>query len=190
MVKEKKQKPRGISVPIGNELWKIRSKHGTDLLFKSPELLWEAACEYFEWCIKNPLMKAENKVVSNGGNMGSSVELHEEPVKRPFTLDGLCLYMKCNSAYLRQFKTNKAYLEKGSGFPTVIDAIERTIFNQQYEGAASGFFNANIVSRALGLIDKQDITTAGEKIAAPEFKIFNSAPPLAGDEKSVENRKK
>lgn len=173
----------------GNNFWEIRSKHGRDILFKSPELLWEAACEYFKWCVDNPIMKAENKVVSVGGNMGSEVELHEEPLKRPFTLDGLCLYLGCGSAYFRQFKSSKAY-ESNKDFSTVIEAIEKTVFNQQYEGAAVGQFNANIISRALGLIDKQDITTAGEKLSAPEFKVYNTAPPMANDEKNVDARKK
>lgn len=197
MVKEKKkrkpipQKVRDAASKAlqGNNFWEIRSKHGRDILFKTPVLLWEAACEYFKWCVDNPIMKAENKVVSVGGNMGSEVELHEEPLKRPFTLDGLCLYLGCGSSYFRNFKNSKAY-ESNKDFSTVIEAIEKVVFNQQFEGAAVGQFNANIIARALGLVDKQDVTSAGEKIAAPEFKIFNTAPALVDDEKKVDGKKK
>ena len=31
----------------------------TDKLFNTPELLWEAACEYFEWCVDNPLLEEQ-----------------------------------------------------------------------------------------------------------------------------------
>jgi len=43
---------------IGNEFWKARSKHGRDKIFTTPEILWEAACEYFEWVADNPLQKS------------------------------------------------------------------------------------------------------------------------------------
>src|SRR5579859_6196245 len=154
----------------GNAFWQQRSKHGRDLLFGSPQLLWEAACEYFTWCDLNPHMRAENKVVSNGGGSGSSVELHSEPVKRVYTMHGLCLYLNCNTAYFSQFKTNKIYKEN-KDFPKVIADIEGVVFNQQFDGAATGFFNANIISRALGLIDRVDQTSGGEVIQAPVVQI-------------------
>ena len=33
---------------VGNEWYKLRSKHGRDKLFTTPELLWEAECEYLQ----------------------------------------------------------------------------------------------------------------------------------------------
>lgn len=44
---------------IGNQFWKLRSKHGRDTLFSTPEKLWEAACEYFEWATDNHYQKQE-----------------------------------------------------------------------------------------------------------------------------------
>lgn len=194
MVKKKNRKPLPQKVRDaaskslqGNAFWQQRSKHGRDTLFNSPDLMWEAACEYFKWCDENPDYKSENKIVSNGGNMGSSVELCEEPVRRPYTIHGLCLYLGCGLAYFRQFKESAAY-KKYKDFSTVIDNIEKTIYEDQFTGASNGFFNANIISRALGLIDKQDVTSAGEKIATPEFKVYNSAPPMASDEKEIEKK--
>ena len=43
-----------MAAPKGNKFWMLRSKHGRDKLFATPELLWEAACEYFQWCDENP----------------------------------------------------------------------------------------------------------------------------------------
>ena len=146
--------------PKGNKFWKLRSKHGRDKLFETPELLWEAACEYFEWCEKNPFYEVEAKVVSDGQGMGSSVTKVELPKMRPFTMQGLCLYLGCNTAYFRLFK-NQERAQK-EDFSTVINQIEETIYNQKFSGAAAGFLNANIIARDLGLSDKVDNNLSGE----------------------------
>lgn len=129
----------------GNQFWKLRSKHGRDKLFDNASLLWDAACEYFEWCDKNPweATKTKSKL------MGSETET--SPTQRPYTLTGLCLYLGCNQAYFRQFKE-----KADEDFMSVITQIEETIETQQFEGAVVGAFNANIIARKLGLADKQE----------------------------------
>ncbi len=149
--------------PKGNEFWKLRSKHGRDKLFETPELMWEAACEYFQWCEDNPFTESKPMVTSNGGNEGSSIEMAEIPIKRPFTIEGLCLYLGATSAYFRAFKSQDR--AKKEDFITVIGEIEETVANQQFSGAAAGFFNANIIARKLGLKEQTDLTTGGEKIS-------------------------
>lgn len=148
-----------MAAPEGNQFWKLRSKHGRDKLFATPALMLEAACEYFEWCDQNPFIESKPMVVSSGGNTGSSIEMAEIPVKRPYTIQGLCLYLNCNTAYFRQFKTNCI-----EDFSTVIAEIEEVIYNQQFSGAVSGFFKENIISRNLGLKDQKDITSNGNEI--------------------------
>ena len=49
-------------------------------------------------------------------------------------------------------------------FSAVISMVEEIIETQQFEGAAVGAFNANIIARKLGLADKQDITSNGETV--------------------------
>lgn len=144
-----------MAAPKGNQFWKLRSKHGRDTLFESPQLLWDAACEYFEWCEENPFYETKPMVVSNGPKDGSSVEMVEIPVKRPFTMHGLCSYLGCNTEYFRNFKNQER--KDGESFSSVINQIEETIYNQKFSGAASGFFNANIIARDLGLANKEDI---------------------------------
>lgn len=43
--------------------------------------------------------------------------------------------------------------------------MEETIETQQFEGACVGAFNANIIARKLGLVDKQEVdhTNAGKE---------------------------
>ncbi len=134
-----------MAAPRGNKFWKLRSKHGRDKLFASPKLMWEAACEYFTWCDNHPWKK--NEVVKGGTLAGKIVKI---PTQRPYSLTGLCIYLGCNSAYFRQFKLRC----KDDDFATVITQIEEVIETQQFEGALVNAFNANIVSRKLGLVEK------------------------------------
>lgn len=142
---------------IANQFWKQRSKHGRDKLFETPELMWEAACEYFQWCDDNPWNKIE--AAKAGDRFGEHVNI---PVARPYTLHGLCLYLDCNTGYFRDFKATLGPDQKG--FSAVISKIEETIYTQKFEGAAVGAFNANIIARDLGLTDKKDVTTGGESL--------------------------
>lgn len=133
-----------MAAPQGNQFWKIRSRHGRGKLFAEPELLWEAACEYFEWCEENPLIEVDFK--------GKDAEEVRLPKMRAFTLEGLCLYLDCNTAYFRNFLNQER--ADSQDFSSVITKIQETIKNQKYIGAAAGFLNATIVARDLGLSDK------------------------------------
>ncbi len=143
-----------LAAPIGNQFWRLRSKHGRDKLFATPELLWEAACEYFEWCQENPWMKSE--AIKSGEMAGQVMEV---PTERPMTLHALCLYLDCSLGYFRTFK-----LTCSEDFLAVIEKIEKTIYTQKFEGASVGVFNANIIARDLGLKDHSDVTSDNEQI--------------------------
>jgi len=151
---------------IGNQFWKLRSKHGRDKLFASPDLLWVAACEYFQWCDDHPWMKMEQSRAAGKPGLAIKVKkgktepietvrdgLAELPTARPYTLSGLCLYLGCSESYFREFK-RIADEEKERDFLTVITRIEQTIETQQFEGATVGAYNANIIARKLGLSEK------------------------------------
>lgn len=147
-----KRKAGGIPFKKGNKFWQIRSKHGQDRLFKSPELLWEAACEYFQWVDDNPEYESKPMVISIGNNSGSEVVMEKVPKKQPYTLQDLCSYLGVVSSYFRVFKATLQ--PKQREFLTVIERIEETIYSQKFRGASSGFFNANLISRDLGLAEQ------------------------------------
>lgn len=174
-----------MAAPLGNEFWKLRSKHGRDKLFASPKDLWEAACEYFQWCEDNPLLEAE-QVKSNSlkldknddGKLVAVPNLIELPKMRAFTLQGLCLYLGTNTKYFNDFEDGLKGKDDdlSNGFSEIITRIRDVIYNQKFTGAAAGFLNPNIIARDLGLSDKQDITSGGEKIQG-----FNYLPPNEAD---------
>ena len=143
-----------MSAPEGNQFWKQRSKHGRDKLFSSSELLWEAACEYFQWCDEHPLQKQEAFAFQG------VVTKEDLDLLRAYTMTGLCLYLDCGEKYFYNFKGEK-------DFEIIIERIKKIIYDQKFTGAASGLFNANIIARDLGLKDSTDITTDGEKINIP-----------------------
>lgn len=147
--------------PIGNEFWKQRSKHGRDKLFATPELMWEAACEYFEWCNKNPWIKYE--AIKSGDMCGQLVEI---PTVIPYTMEGLCGYLDCNKAYFSHFEAAIADKDdqQSKDFSNVITRIRETLYQQKFTGASVGAFNASIIARDLGLTDKQDLTTNGKDV--------------------------
>lgn len=162
-----------MAAPDGNQFWKIRSKHGREKLFATPKLMWEAACEYFEWCDNNPFQRAEAKVISAGNGGGSNAEIVEVPVMRPYTLHGLCSYLNCNTAYFRTFKSQER--ENKEDYSTVISDIEETIYNQKFSGAASGFLNANIIARDLGLSEKTHVEQTGTSKVIIERRVVKRA---------------
>lgn len=134
--------------------------------------MWDAACEYFEWCDKHPWIKKDvtKKQVLNTNQQTFEVEKEtltdtkQGYTQRPYTLSGLCIYLGCNSQYFKTFKSRLDESQKD--FDTVIHTIEEIIYTNKFEGATVGAFNANIIARDLGLSERSntDITTKGESI--------------------------
>lgn len=147
-----------MAAPAGNQFWKLRSKHGRDRLFETPQELWEACEEYFEWCEENPLIEVDFR--------GKDVEEVRLPKMRAFTIQGLCLYLGCNVLYFKQFEESikDKTDELAKDFSIILSRVREIIYTQKFTGAAAGFLNPNIIARDLGLTDKTDITTAGDKI--------------------------
>lgn len=143
----------------GNQLWRRvdPDKLGRPPRFKKPKELWEEAVQYFQHCEDNPIQTYET--TSSHKGVYSKVVEH----RVPYTWDGLCVYLNvCN---LDHYKTKPEFSE-------VLTHIDKTIRNQKFSGAASGIFNANIIARDLGLVDKREdnvtILTESERKAKIE----------------------
>lgn len=132
-----------MAAPPENQFWKQRSKHGRDMIFSTPEILWASACEYFEWCDANPWQQ-QNWVGKDGDEV-------VRKLTRPYTLSGLCVFMECGEQTFRDYRVKEDFSE-------VITRIEQIIRTQKFEGAAVGLFNANIIARDLGLTEKSEHT--------------------------------
>ena len=133
-----------MAAPEGNQFWKNRSKHGRDKLFETPELLLEAAYEYFQWCDDNPWSTEESTIKLTDHTTEKTTK--NKPTQRPYSLDGFRLYVGASESWLREFKKTAE-----DDFLRVIDEIETIIVLNQKEGAIVGAYNANIIARILGL---------------------------------------
>jgi len=163
--------------PKGNQFWKLRSKHGRDKLFETPQLMWKAACEYFEWVDANPFMEVEQKKGSTSIKIGKDTDIDglekilsgnqdtiSLPKMRPYTMQGLCRYLNCNTDFFNAFKKRQQDKEDqlSKDFCEIVTRIEETIYEQKFSGAAAGFLNPNIIARDLGLADKKEVQASGE----------------------------
>lgn len=157
-----------MAAPIGNQFWKMRSKVGRDRLFASPDDMWDAAAEYFNWCDSHPWWR--NEGVKSGEKAGQIMKI---PIARPYTIQGLTNYLNCNVQYFSDFeKSIKGKTDEQSiAFSIVVTRIREAIYQQKFEGAAVGAFNANIIARDLGLADKtiNDTTIKGAKVIIEEI---------------------
>lgn len=132
-----------MSAPEGNSFWKMRSSHGRKPIFPDDEILWEAACEYFEWVEANPLQ--ESQAFAYQGD----VKLQELPKMRAMTIGGLCIFLDISQQAWGEYR-------KREGFGEVVTRVEEIIRTQKFEGASAGLLNPNIIARDLGLAEKQE----------------------------------
>lgn len=132
-----------MAAPKGNQFWKHRSKHGRDKIFESPEMLWEAAQEYFESVDSRKWIRTEFH--------GKDATECKVPNETPYTISGLCVFLDINRTTWMHYKEHK-------DFSNIAARIEQIIYTQKIEGASVGAFNASIVARELGLTDKSQVT--------------------------------
>ena len=135
-----------MAAPKGNSFWKLRAKHGRDKLFETPELLWDAACEYFEWVDNNPFVKTKTVVSEKSGILSEEI-----PTQRAYTRMAFYIFIGCSDKWMCNFKKICS-----DDFLTVIQRIENIIDNNQIEGAMSGHFKENLVSRLQGLAENNN----------------------------------
>lgn len=158
-----------MPAPKGNQFWKQRSSHGRNPIFKNPEQLWEACCEYFEWVDNNPLQ--EEKLVSY---MGITTR---EPINklRAMTIQGLCFFLDITDETWRQYRLNK-------DFSAIVSQIEKVIYEQKFSGAAAELFNPSIIARDLGLADKRDLSSSDGSMTPKGMNDFYSLAGKADDD--------
>ncbi|MGZ2449591.1 hypothetical protein ACVIRO_002345 [Rhizobium ruizarguesonis] len=137
-----------MAAPKGNQFWKVRSSHGRNPIFATPDELWEGCLEYFEWVSKNPLK--ESQAFAYQGE----VQIKEIPKMRAMTLTALCIFLDIAMVTWSDYRTKE-------GFSRVTTQAEDIIRSQKFEGAAAGLLNANIIARDLGLADKNELTGKG-----------------------------
>ena len=132
-----------MAAPKGNRFWEMRSSHGRKPIFHDADELWDAACEYFEWATSNDI---EDEVVFH---FQGTITTHKAKKIRPMTIQGLCLYLDISDE-------SWANYAKNNNFFGIVERIKRVIYEQKFAGATVGIFNASIIARELGLMEKPE----------------------------------
>lgn len=178
-----------MAAPVGNRFWELRATHGRDTIFSHPDAMWEAACEYFAEVEDNPLF--EHDYVGK-----DAFEVNKRKM-RPFTYQGLALFCDVHSKYFIEFEEAMRGREDdiSKGFSDVLTRIRDVIYTQKYEGAAAGFFNANLVSKDLGINEHVKTTNQNtnlngdltpEQVSIVIHPMGGDAKPLPTDENDVD----
>lgn len=133
-----------MAAPKGNRFWEARSSHGRTPKFETPEQLWAACCEYFQWVEDHPLW--EMKAFAFQG------VVTQEPIAkmRAMTLTGLTLFLDITLETWRMYRSRNDLSE-------VTTRAEQVIYDQKFSGAAADLLNANIIARDLGLKEQSQV---------------------------------
>lgn len=149
----------------GGALWRGTNPRGRRRLLPSAEELWRKAREYFAWCDDTPWCRVD--LVKYQGEATQEAV----PLGRPYTVDGLTVFLGVAGSYFRTAEKELfEKVEKKRATPIeeelldTIQYIKTVIRSQQIEGAAVGVFNASLVARINGLVDRQDVTSNGERV--------------------------
>lgn len=108
------------------------------------------AASYFQYLEDFPLV--EEQLFANKGVVVTGYKTK----MRAATLQGLASHMGISTSKLRSYRTTR-----GEAFAEAMEKVDQLIYLQKFEGAAAGLLNATVVSRDLGLTDKQEIETSG-----------------------------
>jgi len=152
-VKKQSKKRTTQRLQKGADIWLLRKDFTGPRKYKTAKALWDKCREYFKYMEGTPLYEEKIAGSYKGAPMKVSI-----PKKRVYTLKSLWLYIGITSGCWYLWKNERPDL-----IP-VMQFVEECIYNQKFEGAATGFFRENIIMRDLGLTDKKDITSGGKEI--------------------------
>jgi DNA-packaging protein gp3 len=124
--------------PPGNRAWGARCPAGPAPKFADAESLWKACVEYFDWVNEHPLY--EMQLVTYRGRAT------QVPVRkmRAMTKGDLCRYLNIART------TWNAWHDR-LDLAATVERAESIIWSWQFNSAAAGLLNGDLVIRQLGL---------------------------------------
>ena len=122
----------------------------------TPKQLAEKFGEYVEWCEDNVMVFEEKqKGLQGNGYVDKTTKTFKQ---RLISVHGFLVFIGKTKRWWSQLSVGK----QGEKFSYLKETITEYCEDYQKELAASGHYNANIISRLLGLADKKELT--GESI--------------------------
>lgn len=122
----------------------------------TPKQLAEKFEEYVEWCEENEMVFEEKqKGIQGNGYVDKTTKTFKQ---RLISVHGFLVFIGKTKRWWSQLSDGK----QGEKFSYLKEQITEYCEDYQKELAATGHYNANIISRLLGLADKKELT--GESI--------------------------
>lgn len=114
----------------------------------TPDTLWVLFCEYIKHESDNPMYKVEYV-----GRDGSKVLT---PLSVPITFEGFECWLADAEHIndLGDYACNKD--NRYAEYATIITRIRKNCFANNFKGAAVGLFNANLIAKKLGLVERTE----------------------------------
>jgi hypothetical protein len=137
----------------GNQLWKNLEYPGTRRKY-TPSELWAKFLEYMEK--NNKAYWSKQDFIKSGPGAGNIVYTD---VPNPPSIKAFCIFSNISEqTFLQYYKSNGSKgLENCADYAEVSCTIRDTIQLIQVDGASAGVFNANIIARLTGLVDKKEV---------------------------------
>lgn len=114
-------------------------------LFETEQALADGFNRYSDHIENNPLVER------TPANYKGKTVMVNVPKPRAMTLQGLCFFLGIRIADWEKMKDDKAFVG-------IVERIEYAIFDQKFGLGAVGLMNGTMISRDLGLADKQEVT--------------------------------
>lgn len=129
---------------------------------KTPEDLWNLFEDYVRHEKDCPLFKREY--------VGKDGEEKDTPLQVPITFEGFECYVAELGIISDLGDYSNSKNESYASYRPIITRIRNNCFVQNFKGAAVGLFNANLIAKKLGIIDRQQVDMRVEQPMFPEDK--------------------
>lgn len=129
----------------GNEIWRLVEFPGRPKIY-TPETLWDKFIAYMEY--NTNVSWPREDFIKSGPDAGRKVTID---IPNPPSIKAFCIFSGITEDTFRNYGKNDI------AFLAVWHVVRDTIQDIQIGGAATNLFNANIVARWAGLVDKKEV---------------------------------
>lgn len=119
----------------------------------TPKQLAEEFSNYVQWCKDNPLSENQRTDYQKGYADTTAYK------PRRISIEGFRIWLGCSDTWWERLDERKG----GEQYVAVKKAIKEYCETYQKDMASAGLLNANIISRLLGLSEKQEVKQTGQQ---------------------------
>lgn len=138
-----------------NEHWKVVNM-GATVVSTTPQQLWEAAIDYFQWVDNHPI--TYNRVLTSGKDAGKKISIE---AKRPYNIKAFCLHCCISEKWIDDIKNTQA---KDSDWYMVIEKVLMIIYTDNLEGALVDLYNSLMTSKVLKMDQPNQLSDEPVKV--------------------------